>query len=259
MKLSQSPRKCQSQRWRCYLRPMDGSPAQLVALGCYCNACVRGWPEGLFFPSNSTTQFCEYVRFVRPHLGLAAATPDDWLARSAAGAPGPMRSSRRSQELSPEILAFCGDPQAGSFCGAVSAGGAAPAFGRSLHWRLPQGSGARRTAEPRGETRAGGQPSGKVFRGMGSWDDLSFEGAEQTLYEWLTDALLMQIVCEIAAGRKLDGIRLESVSIPTPAAACGEPSFHPHTGLLDTSSASPRDRPAYRKAARWDRPCSARI
>lgn len=71
---------------------MVGTTAQLVALTCHFNACARGLATGAFFPGNSTCQFCEFVRFVRPRSGgiagpvawdVVAATPDDWLATEA--------------------------------------------------------------------------------------------------------------------------------------------------------------------------------
>jgi hypothetical protein len=64
---------------------MNGTIAQAVALVCHANGAIRGLPS-LFWPTNSTTQFCEFVRFVRferklfgGHQEAAAAnTPDEW-------------------------------------------------------------------------------------------------------------------------------------------------------------------------------------
>lgn len=71
---------------------LPGPTAQLVALACHFNGLARGLPAGNFFPTNSTTQFCESVEFFHPlppELGpsteweLDASTPDEWLALHA--------------------------------------------------------------------------------------------------------------------------------------------------------------------------------
>jgi hypothetical protein len=67
---------------------MTGPIAQIVALTCYGNAILAGRPAPQFFPANSTSQFCEYVKFVeitKPFFGkpgekVVASTPDEWLA-----------------------------------------------------------------------------------------------------------------------------------------------------------------------------------
>ncbi|HSR12433.1 MAG TPA: hypothetical protein VLS90_13415 [Thermodesulfobacteriota bacterium] len=67
---------------------MNGPVAQIVALTCHGNAFLRGHAAGPFFPSNSTCQFCECVRFATPErriLGkpketMAAESPDAWFA-----------------------------------------------------------------------------------------------------------------------------------------------------------------------------------
>lgn len=71
---------------------MVGPTAQLVALACHVNAQAQGVRTATFFPTNSTCQFCEYIRFIRQEGGLlgmgrswrvAADTPDQWLDMQA--------------------------------------------------------------------------------------------------------------------------------------------------------------------------------
>lgn len=71
---------------------MVGPTAQLVALACHFNGRAQGKHADPFFPSNSTCQFCEYIRFVRHRSGWLgsstswqtdAPSPDEWLAREA--------------------------------------------------------------------------------------------------------------------------------------------------------------------------------
>jgi hypothetical protein len=71
---------------------MVGPTAQLIALACHFNGRARGIPAEIFFPSNSTCRFCEYVRLVRRRCNwfgkstswqTDASTPDVWLAREA--------------------------------------------------------------------------------------------------------------------------------------------------------------------------------
>ena len=67
---------------------MNGPIAQIVALTCYGNAILAERQAPQFFPANSTSQFCEYVKFVeitksffgKPSEKVVASTPDDWLA-----------------------------------------------------------------------------------------------------------------------------------------------------------------------------------
>lgn len=69
---------------------MNGEIAQLVALACFLNGRVQGKPASFSLASNSTCNFCKYVRFERHHAGwfrsswkIAAATPEEWLAHEA--------------------------------------------------------------------------------------------------------------------------------------------------------------------------------
>ena len=65
---------------------MNGPLAQFVALTCHANACLRGKPVPVFFPANSTCQFCDWVKFIKPvktlfgkaQEKLLAATPNAW-------------------------------------------------------------------------------------------------------------------------------------------------------------------------------------
>jgi hypothetical protein len=67
---------------------MDGPVAQIVALTCHANAALQGRAAADFFPGNSTTRFCERIRFVETvyHAGKppsqrdVAATPGEWFA-----------------------------------------------------------------------------------------------------------------------------------------------------------------------------------
>jgi hypothetical protein len=61
---------------------MTGTIAQIVALTCYGNAIIAERQAPQFFPANSTSQFCEYVKFVEITKSekIVAATPDEWLA-----------------------------------------------------------------------------------------------------------------------------------------------------------------------------------
>jgi hypothetical protein len=66
---------------------MNHPIAQAVSLVCHANAALRGI-QAQFWPSNSTAQFCEFVRFVAVERTLfvrrretcVAQTPDDWFA-----------------------------------------------------------------------------------------------------------------------------------------------------------------------------------
>src|SRR5205823_2648513 len=65
---------------------MVGPTAQFVALACRFNGRARGLPPGPSFLSNSTSQFCEYIHFVRRHQAewkITEATADDWLTVEA--------------------------------------------------------------------------------------------------------------------------------------------------------------------------------
>jgi hypothetical protein len=70
---------------------MNGPIAQLVALCCHLNGRARGVGGRPFFPANSTSQFCEYIHFVRQveqSFGkyawkTVATTPDEWLLQEA--------------------------------------------------------------------------------------------------------------------------------------------------------------------------------
>ncbi len=73
---------------------MNGPIAQIAALTCHLNARQRGFAANPFLPGNSTSQFCEWIRFIRirrdsPDAGeqwdLAACTPEEWIDSVAAG------------------------------------------------------------------------------------------------------------------------------------------------------------------------------
>ena len=67
---------------------MTGPIAQIVSLTCYSNAFLHGDRIPQFFPTNSTCQFCEFIRFVEFRKALlgnvqefpAADNPDEWIA-----------------------------------------------------------------------------------------------------------------------------------------------------------------------------------
>lgn len=65
---------------------MNGPLAQLVALTCHANAHIRGLRTARFFPENSTSRFCDSIKFTSVSRRLwggrsekpVAATPDEW-------------------------------------------------------------------------------------------------------------------------------------------------------------------------------------
>lgn len=65
---------------------MNGPIAQAVALVCHANASLRSLKADRFFPSNSTAQFCEFVKFVDAPMDAngqrterdLAPDPDAW-------------------------------------------------------------------------------------------------------------------------------------------------------------------------------------
>jgi hypothetical protein len=65
---------------------MNGPIAQIVALSCYANEYLGKGHVPAFFPSNSTCQFCDRIRFTETKRRLfggsketvVATTPDDW-------------------------------------------------------------------------------------------------------------------------------------------------------------------------------------
>jgi hypothetical protein len=65
---------------------MNGPIAQIVAMTCHLNAALREGKRHLFFPGNSTCQFCESITFRTHALPLPALgrwsgvwrTPEDW-------------------------------------------------------------------------------------------------------------------------------------------------------------------------------------
>jgi hypothetical protein len=66
---------------------MQGSLAQQIALTTYGNAYLSGVPGvdwKVFFPSNSTFSFCEYVRFVDRGVGEAGAEDTPYAAEPVA-------------------------------------------------------------------------------------------------------------------------------------------------------------------------------
>ena len=67
-------------------QPMTGPIAQFVALACHANAFLRGLRVPEFFPSNSTCQFCDGIKFFHVSKTLfgkvrqaeVATTPNGW-------------------------------------------------------------------------------------------------------------------------------------------------------------------------------------
>ena len=251
---------------------MQGPIAQTLALAIHGNAHLRGIPVPVFFPGNSTCQFCKQVEFVtleRTLFGVRerpfARTPDEWLAKLAAA--GVERLTVRYESLGdPRIsdrmsVGFVGGgghwwigAQRGAEVGLwearwrvgnqddpgrriwnVTYGEVARADGRragtadlaSLVRELtavfgeirafaqehglddfagsfdraidclcsdqPRSFGYHADLAPAGvlppdaERILGAAQAGWVFGGMGSWNDLGFEGAAQARYESLSD------------------------------------------------------------------------
>lgn len=75
-----SPSPCRSER-------INGPIAQFAALTCHANAFLAGREIPCFFPSNSTTQFCDRIEFIElepnpggePKARTLASSPDDWI------------------------------------------------------------------------------------------------------------------------------------------------------------------------------------
>ena len=95
--------------------PMNGQIAQAAALVCHGNAVLRGMHPPTFWPTNSTAQFCDrirFVRFARKWLGgwrskTVASAPDEWFVqmrqnekRSLFLSHSPSSDSRLSDRLS---------------------------------------------------------------------------------------------------------------------------------------------------------------
>lgn len=67
---------------------MIGPLAQIFALTCYGNASLGGKESPVFFPKNSTCQFCDSIKFVefkkrwltRPKEVIIAGTPNEWIS-----------------------------------------------------------------------------------------------------------------------------------------------------------------------------------
>jgi hypothetical protein len=84
---------------------MNHPIAQLVALTCHANACLRGRPVPRFFPGNSTCVFCDRVKFAhasKPLLGKirgeeVAGTPDLWFTHLKDAGISAIRLSYRPQ------------------------------------------------------------------------------------------------------------------------------------------------------------------
>jgi len=94
---------------------MNGQIVQAVALVCHGNAVLRGMHPPTFWPTNSTAQFCDrirFVRFARKWLGgwrsrTVASAPDEWFVqmrqnekRSLFLSHSPSSDSRLSDRLS---------------------------------------------------------------------------------------------------------------------------------------------------------------
>jgi hypothetical protein len=84
---------------------MNGPLAQIVALTCRGDAAIAGTAAPRFFPGNSTTRFCDSIRFVtvrklplmKAQETVVAPTPDEWLSRLRSGGARGVRLSRRAQ------------------------------------------------------------------------------------------------------------------------------------------------------------------
>lgn len=144
---------------------MDGPIAQMIALACHGNAFLTGASVPIFFPSNSTCQFCDRVNYVEVIKLLfggrkeieVAQTPDDWFHHLKGKEVRGLRLLREPQSIV-------------QFPDRMSAG-------------LEGGGGT------------------WVFGGMGSWNDLGFEGAEENEYERVSEQLfqaLNEAVCAAA-------------------------------------------------------------
>jgi hypothetical protein len=65
---------------------MNGILAQSIALACHANAFLRDHPVPQFFPQNSTSQFCDSIRFLllskslfgKTRESLVASNPNAW-------------------------------------------------------------------------------------------------------------------------------------------------------------------------------------
>ncbi|HUA99118.1 MAG TPA: hypothetical protein VMA34_12380 [Terracidiphilus sp.] len=76
---------------------MQAQLAQMIALTCHANAALHGNSMPAFFPGNSTSQFCESIKFFvtgklsdgQPQSAVFADSPETWLhllpSRSAVG------------------------------------------------------------------------------------------------------------------------------------------------------------------------------
>jgi hypothetical protein len=177
---------------------MVGPTAQLVALACHFKGRVRGLVSSPFLQSNSTAQFCEYIQFVRPHQGwivrknewrVAAKTPDEWFAAES--------RFKRCAILAHHAEKHSGIPDH-MLAGFVGDGGqclsADDPFALVYHKDLaPHGL----LSRPASQLLAACQAAW-AFGGMGSWNDMSFQGAEQRRYERLSYelyALINRAIC----------------------------------------------------------------
>jgi len=67
---------------------MNGPLAQIVALTCHGNAVLGGHGTSLFFPGNSTCQFCDSIKFIeskktllgKPVEVVQASNPNEWIS-----------------------------------------------------------------------------------------------------------------------------------------------------------------------------------
>ena len=95
---------------------MNGEIAQMIALTCHGNAALRGEQISPFFPSNSTCQYCDCVKFFEITKTLfrgqrereVAQTPDSWfqyLVKNEASGIRLWRSPHNQTDMPDRMLA----------------------------------------------------------------------------------------------------------------------------------------------------------
>jgi len=203
---------------------MQTAIAQIVALITRGNSCLRGDPQinsDHFFPGNSTFGFCEHVRFV----GLKA-TGGEWVEESYAAdcwegrweVGDRDRSDRRIWRVTYGRIAADSPNYGGTVAGEdgvksqlIGILERISAFARVRHLDnfaaiFNQESALVASSEPlRSVYHTDIAPASRVsttsaqllaaaqtawvFGGMGSWNDLGFDGPDQVLYDELSEEL----------------------------------------------------------------------